>query len=130
MKSIVMQWHQMIWSLMKESSKGTWLSVIRLQKNPNTEKLLQCGWWQCWSFAQGFQKEVCHTGFWKFLPEGQRVHLLNVKLFKKFSKQIRAIYDKCKDNNGGEIASYIPELTRKAWYTRHYFTFSQWLKFT
>ena len=30
------------------------------------------------------------------------------------SEQIRNIYDHCKSNDGGELASYIPQLTRDA----------------
>jgi len=34
--------------------------------------------------------------------------------FGPFCKQIRGIYERCKENDGGELASYIPQLTRDA----------------
>ena len=34
--------------------------------------------------------------------------------FEPFCKQVEDIYNRCKNNNGGELASYIPELTREA----------------
>ena len=34
--------------------------------------------------------------------------------WQPYPEQIRGIYDRCKDNDGGELASYIPQLTRDA----------------
>ena len=39
---------------------------------------------------------------------------LSILKFGGTVEQIRSIYDHCKSNDGGELASYIPQLTRDA----------------
>ena len=68
------------------------------------------GFCQRLSRTSSWSRSSGHSASRSVTPDWPKLGLLWQLCFE----QIRGIYERCKENDGGELASYIPQLTRDA----------------